>query len=148
MARGQDARGDESVSMVTPRHTRPTLRRRYVESIDAVVYAQLLQVGQAVSPDVLSDNAYLALLLIAASGHELVTAYDKALVGWHILVRGEPDQECRFSPVGWQRMYELYLREAVESGAEPLADIWLDLCHELAVTNYPSHRLLLGEDQW
>ncbi len=71
---------------------------------------------------------------------------------WNIECHGAYDwQECRFSPAGWQIMYDRYLTECLERGYMPLADIWLDTCRRIASerADKPGQTLLLDvAEQW
>lgn len=121
---------------------RPRLRPMYLASIHPTTRAHLDAMAHATPTSVLSDNAYLALMLIAASSDNIIIdAYTHAGGAWVVEIHGYPWQECRYSPAQWQAMYEQQLAQAVESGYMPLADVWRAVYRQLALT-FPNGQML------
>jgi hypothetical protein len=126
---------------------RPRLRADYSESVPPSVAQHLYTMGNAVPVEVLSDNAFLALVLIATARRVTVDAYQKADGTWTIECHGSPWQECRFSPVGWQILHDRYLADAVLNGYMPLVDVWLEACQQIAGERTDA-MLLDVREQW
>lgn len=122
---------------------RPILRPEYLASIHPTTRAHLDALAHATPVSVLSDNAYLALMLIAASSRDIIIdAYTHAGGEWVVEIHGAYGwQECRYSPAQWQRMYETHLAQAVEFGYMPLAEVWLGVCRQLAL-QFPNGQML------
>lgn len=118
----------------TPPVERPQLVYELAANIPPGERKHLEALGAAVPEVALSDQAYLALLLIASTGNVvvpedcvIVDAYEHRAGDWvvEIHVPGHPDREPRFSVSGWQRFYDRHLAPAFEfSSGRHAADIW------------------------
>jgi hypothetical protein len=126
---------------------RPDVRRDIRESI--LAYDELREMGCSVPRSALSDDAYVALLLIAsgAPGHRIIVdAYTHAGGDWVVEVHGYPWQECRYTPAGWQTMYERYLAEAYRGG-QLLILVWIETYQQIAGER-PNGMMLDPREQW
>lgn len=127
---------------------RPILRAPYRDSIPQERLTHLEAMGAAIPQHILSDNAYLALLLIATARRVTVDAYQRTDGRWNIECHGTPGQEVRYSPAGWQIMHDRYLSEAVISGFMPLCDLWLTVCERIGEDHPYGNHLLPDGLQW
>jgi hypothetical protein len=136
----------------TPHHC-PRLRGDYAAAVPPAVAKHLDTMAEDVPPELLSDHALVALLLIAtASGADhcpriTVDAYQKANGCWTIECHRSPWQESRFSPAGWETMYRRDLAHDTTHGNMPLAEIWMEVSVQIAGER-TDNMLLDAREQW
>ncbi len=141
-------------SVPCPAVERPRFRADIEASIPELAHLQAL--GAAVPVEVLSDDAYVALLLIASAWEHgkprvCVDAYEVTRDEWRIEIHAphgvpyDAEFDPRFSPAGWDVFVQRFLLAWVRQGFMPLCDIWCEVCRELAIARTGS---LLIPEQW
>ena len=100
----------------------------------------LRDMGRGVPTRILSNDAYGAFFVLAASRVRVADAYPRLGGGWTLELHGAyPWQECRFSPDHWQAFYDVHLRERYKAGTLDGA-WWLTVTSHLA-SEYPNGQL-------
>jgi hypothetical protein len=96
--------------------------------------------GRAVPKRILSNDAYGAFLVLAASRVRIADAYTHAGSEWVLELHGAyPWQECRFSPEQWQAFFECHLAALYRAG-ELTGAAWVLQCAQIA-KDYPNGQL-------
>lgn len=105
----------------------------------------LRDAGRHISKRILSDDAYGAFLVIAASRVRIADAYTHANGEWVLELHGAyPWQECRWTPEQWQAFYEVHLAARYRAG-ELTGEAWPTICRHLA-SEYPNGDLAATVD--
>jgi hypothetical protein len=115
-------------------HRLPRLWNRPEPELDRQPFCleHLRDMGRAVPKRILSNDAYGAFLVLAASRVRIADAYTHAGGEWVLELHGAyPWQECRFSPEQWQAFYEVFLAVPYTSGTLD-GGWWLIVCRHLA----------------
>ena len=122
----------------------PRFWNRPEPKLDQQPYAleHLQDVGRAVPKRILSNDAYGALLTVAASRVVIADAYTHGgpKGEWVIEVHGAYEwQECRWQPRQWEAFYRRHLDSLYHTG-ELTGRAWIGICAEIARL-YPNGRL-------
>jgi hypothetical protein len=121
----------------------PRLWNRPEPELDRQPYAleHLRDMGRAVPKRILSNDAYGALLVVAASRAVTVDAYTHAGGEWVIEVHGAYGwQEPRWTPAQWEAFYQLHLAGYYRDGLLADGAVWLRICQVVAAA-YPNGQL-------
>jgi hypothetical protein len=127
------------------------VRGDYVASVPPAVAKHLYAMAEDVPETVLSDNAFVALLLISTATvpdfrpRIIADAYQK-FGRWWIECHGVRGKDSRFSIAGWELMCRRYLAHDTILGNMPMADCWMAACQKIA-DERPTDCLYLDE-QW